>query len=259
MKKIYKLVILLGIFPTVFSAQYFQGFDSAEMPSGWTVISSADQETWRTWDAYDTTFNAPHSGSHFLGLQYRNTAGDYVISPGIAIIAGVSDKLTFWAKNRGAGLTEEIDVKISTTTPTAEGLNKTIIKSLKPSTSWTQYTYDLTAYIGQTIYIGFYSATKDMWFVGIDDFQVSGNNSKVFNPNSTSVSIYPNPVKDVLNIENKTKMTEISIYDLSGRLHQQEKVNTENVNISVRNLPPGNYILRIKERTVEKTYKIIKE
>lgn len=259
MKQIYKLIILFGLFPAAFSAQYFQGFDSAAMPSDWTIINGGDPETWRTWDAYDTTFNDPHSGSHFLGLQYRNAADDYMISPGITVIAGISDQLTFWAKNRGAGLKEEIDVKVSTTKPTAEGLNKTIVKSLKPSTSWMQYSYDLSAYTGQTIYIGFYSATKDMWFVGIDDFKVSENISKISNPNFTSVSIYPNPIKDVLNIENKTKMTEINIYDLLGRLHQQEKVNTENVSIRAKNLPPGNYILKIKERAVEKTYKIIKE
>lgn len=260
MKQIYQLAILLWLLPTALYAQYSQSFDSATMPSDWTVINGGDPGTWKTWTGYDTTFNTSHSGSHFLGLEYGSTAhSDYVISPAIVVTAGVSDKLTFWSRNRGAGLAEVFDVKISTTTPTIAGLTNTLVAALKPPTLWTQYTYDLTPYIGQTIYIGFYSATTDIWFIGIDDFQVFGNSLKVSEAIIKTASVYPNPVKDVLNIENKTKITEISIYDFSGKLHQNEKVNTENAKIDVKDLPSGNYILKIKDGQTETSYKIIKE
>lgn len=259
MKQVYQLAILLGLLPNVSSAQYFQSFDSAAMPSDWTVINGGDQETWRTWDAYDTTFNASHSGSHFLGLQYRDAAGDYVISPAIVVTAGVSDKLTFWAKNRGAGLTEKIDVKVSATTPTAEAFTKTIAKDLQPTTSWTQYTYDLSDYIGQKIYIGFYSATQDMWFIGIDDFRISGSDVKISQTDIPKFSVYPNPVKDFLNISSNAKIKEISIYDLSGKLHKNEILNTENAKINVKDLPSGHYILKVKEDFMEKSYRIVKK
>lgn len=260
MKQFYKLAIVFAILPITFSAQYSQSFDSATMPSDWTVINGGDPGTWKTWTGYDSTFNSSHSGTHFLGLEYGSTAhSDYAISPAITITAGVSDKLTFWARNRGAGLVEQFDVKVSTTTPTEAAFTTNIVSALKPPTSWTQYTYDLTAYIGQTIYIAFYSNTTDVWFVGIDDFQVFGTNLKVSEANIKTASVYPNPIKDILNIDSKTKITEISIYDLSGKLYKRENFNTENTKVNVKDLPPGNYLLKIKEGVAEKSYKIIKE
>lgn len=260
MNNIYKLTIILGMLPVAFFAQYSQSFDSATMPSDWTVINGGDTGTWKTWTSYDSTFNASHSGSHFLGLEYGSTAhSDYAISPAIPVTAGVSDKLTFWARNRGAGLVEQFDVKISTTVPTAAGLTNTVVAALKPPTAWTQYTYDLSAYIGQTIYIGFYSSTTDIWFVGIDDFVVSGNSLLVSDVKREEAKIYPNPAEDIVYVESENKISEISIYDMSGKLQQKVPVNSNKAELNVAHLMKGNYLVKIADAKTEKTYKIIKK
>lgn len=260
MKQIYKLALILGILPSAVSAQYSQSFDSSTVPSDWTIINGGDTEAWQTWTSYDSTFNASHSGTHFLGLKYGSTThSDYAISPAIVVTAGVSDKLTFWARNRGAGLIEQFDVKVSTTTPTAAGLTNTVVAALKPPISWTQYTYDLSAYIGQTIYIGFYSSTTNVWFVGIDDFQVFGTALSVSDVDKKNAKIYPNPVEDVLHIESKNKISDVSIYDMSGKLQQHTKVNSEDADIDVSTLIKGTYLIRINDGKSEKTQKIIKK
>lgn len=261
MKQIYQLLIILGLLPASVFGQYTQSFDSATMPSDWTVINGGDPETWQPWDTYTASVTIdPHSGSHFLGLEYGSTShDDYAISPAITVTAGVSDKLTFWGKNGGAGLAEEFDIKISTTTPTVAGLTNTLASAVIPPTTWTQYTYDLTPYIGQTIYIAFYSSTQDVWFVGIDDFKVSNGMLAVSEAKQKTVSMYPNPVVDILNIDSKNKMSEINIYDISGRLQKQEKVNSENAKINMAELAPGSYIVKIKEGNSEKSHKIIKK
>ncbi|SMO55985.1 Por secretion system C-terminal sorting domain-containing protein [Chryseobacterium rhizoplanae] len=262
MKQIYQFVTLLCFVPIGLLAQYSQSFDSATMPADWTVINGGDPGTWETWTSYDSSFNAPHSGTHFLGLEYGSTAhDDYVVSPAIVVTAGVSDKLTFWARNRGAGLAETVDVKISTTTPTVAGLTNTLAAAVKPPTSWNQYTYDLTPYVGQTIYIAFHSTTDDIWFIGIDDFQISANSLSVSDvkADSSRASIYPNPVKDILSIKNKTKISEINIYDFNGKLVKKEMMSSENGTVNVSELAAGNYIVKVKDRETEKGYKIIKK
>ncbi|MBK1894796.1 T9SS-dependent choice-of-anchor J family protein [Chryseobacterium paridis] len=260
MKQIYQLVIVLGLLPISIFGQYTQSFDSATMPADWTIINGGDPGTWETWDTYSASTDIdPHSGSHYLGLEYGSTAhDDYAVSPAIVVTAGVSDKLTFWSKNGGTGLAEEFDVKISTTTPTAAGLTNTLASAVKPPTTWTQYTYDLSAYVGQTIYIAFYSSTEDVWFIGIDDFQVSGSLG-VSEIDKKTASIYPNPVIDVLHIDSKNKMADIKIYDLTGRLQKQENINSENARVDLSGLETGTYIVRIKEGGSEKSYKIIKK
>ena len=263
MKQIYQLLAGLCFFPLSISAQYIQSFDSATVPADWTIINGGDSGTWQTWTTYDasSTIN-PHSGSHYLALEYGSTAhDDYAVSPAIVVTAGVSDKLTFWSKNGGSGLAEKIDVKISTTTPTAAAFTNTLAANVKPPTTWQEYTYDLTPFVGQTIYIAFYSNTTDIWFIGIDDFVISGNNLSVsdVNKDKRNASIYPNPVEDILNIKNKSQISEISIYDLTGKLLRKENMNSENGTVNVSELSPGNYLLKVKDREAVKSYKIIKK
>jgi hypothetical protein len=66
------------------------------------------------------------------------------------------------------------------------------------------------------------------------------------------ISVYPNPVKDILQIDNgKWKVENAKIYDLSGKL-----VKTFNGNsVNVSSLQKGIYLLNINEQT----FKIIKE
>ncbi|WP_083988551.1 T9SS-dependent choice-of-anchor J family protein [Chryseobacterium arthrosphaerae] len=263
MRKIYQFLMMALLMPLSMSAQYLQSFDSDTVPADWTIINGGDSGTWETWTTYSaSTTILPHSGSHYLGLKYGSSAhDDYAVSPAIVVTAGVSDKLTFWSKNGGSSLAEVIDIKISTTTPTAAAFTNTLAAAVKPPTVWTQYTYDLTPYVGQTIYIAFYSSTTDIWFIGIDDFEISGSNLSVsdVNKDKHTASVYPNPVQDVLHIKNKNKISEISIHDLIGKLLRKENMNSENGTVNVSGLSPGNYLLQVKDREAVRSYKIIKK
>lgn len=262
MKQIYQFLFIMGFMPVCLTAQqYSQSFDSETMPSDWTVINGGDSgEQWKPWAPGSLSLANSHSGSHFLGLQYGSSAhDDYAISPAITVTAGVSDKLSFWSRNKGSGLAEQFDVKISTTTPTADAFTNTMAAAVKPPTAWTKYSYDLTPYIGQTIYIAFYSSTNNVWFIGIDDFEISSNSLGTSEVALSKASIYPNPVTDVVNIKNKNKMSEITVYDLTGKLHKKETVNSDQAALNVSDLTAGNYLIKIKEGQTEKTYKIIKK
>ena len=65
--------------------------------------------------------------------------------------------------------------------------------------------------------------------------------------NDKSFLIYPNPVKDVLNIEADERIEEISIYNLTGALIYENALINNNINVS--DLTEGVYIIKVKTET----------
>lgn len=74
----------------------------------------------------------------------------------------------------------------------------------------------------------------------------------------TKMAVYPNPVKEVLNINSGgQKITQVSFYSLDGKL--VKSVNADAKNIDVNSLPKGVYIIRVKSAETEQSFKVIKE
>ncbi|GHU86026.1 hypothetical protein FACS1894153_2330 [Bacteroidia bacterium] len=74
-----------------------------------------------------------------------------------------------------------------------------------------------------------------------------------------TISIYPNPTTDIINISGKD-MSIINIYDMAGRVVKVQVVNNNNTSINVENLKAGNYIVNIitKQGDIRST-KIVKK
>lgn len=85
--------------------------------------------------------------------------------------------------------------------------------------------------------------------------------SCILSANSFSLSgvkIYPNPAKDVLNIQSENEeLTKVSITDLNGRVVKE--VNNNLSQISLRNLAKGIYMVTIESATAKKVEKLIVE
>jgi hypothetical protein len=72
----------------------------------------------------------------------------------------------------------------------------------------------------------------------------------VFSKNDKQINIYPNPAKDLLNIENNLagKHLQISITDITGKkLLQWQKTNASLLQIPMANLSTGIYILQLND------------
>lgn len=63
--------------------------------------------------------------------------------------------------------------------------------------------------------------------------------------NNKSVSIFPNPAKDVLNFKTDGKFVDVNVYDVSGRLVLTSLFKKE---INVSSLKNGNYFLELKSK-----------
>ena len=75
----------------------------------------------------------------------------------------------------------------------------------------------------------------------------------------TDFQFYPNPVKHILTIKNKTVIEDIQIFSVSGQSILFQKVNNTHSEIDLSNLIKGMYILNIKSDGKEKALKFIKE
>ena len=70
--------------------------------------------------------------------------------------------------------------------------------------------------------------------------------------------IYPNPVDEILNISHLKEISNIWIYDVSGKQVYTENSNNKKAKIDVSYLSPGIYIVKAKVQGVIKTFKIVK-
>ncbi|WP_042722105.1 T9SS type A sorting domain-containing protein [Flavobacterium sp. B17] len=139
-----------------------------------------------------------------------------------------------------------------------------------------QATADLSQYAGQKIYIGFWTNRNYSGGIGFDQLPFLNTNSslsfqidemQIFatqqstlstreaNPKS-AVTIYPNPVTDVLYLKEMTKAS-VLIYNAAGQLVLNQTVNNGQVNVST--LPKGIYMLSISADGKSYTTKFIKK
>lgn len=140
----------------------------------------------------------PYSGSKFAACFSATIPpnNDWLITPKLKVVSG--DMLKFRAKSYTAsyGL-ERFKVGVSTTGTLPA--NFTIISAgphLEAPTSWTEYTYDLTAYNGMEVYLAIQCVSDDAFIFMLDNFHVTdGLGNIIFSMFQDSTEIaHPDPV-----------------------------------------------------------------
>ena len=71
-------------------------------------------------------------------------------------------------------------------------------------------------------------------------------------------SIYPNPTNSKVNIKSDNKFDEVEIYDVLGQKVLSSKI-PENQEIDMSELKSGTYFLKLKNESLIKNTKVIKE
>ena len=118
----------------------------------------------------------PHSGDKYCAGFNNDNAGytndDWLISPQIG--PGDYDAVTFWAKSYLDTYNYEL-FEVSVSTTDTDPASFTVISPVEQPghTAWEEFTYNLDAYDGESIYIGIHQISIDSWFLMIDDFVVT--------------------------------------------------------------------------------------
>ena len=176
MKKILTLLFALMAFIFCAKAQTFlsEGFESGNLPAGWTIIDSdGDGSNWYPISNYP---DYAHTGSGLItSASYASvplTPDNWLITPAINLTADAT--LSFWVAGQDPSwAAENYSVYVATGNTVADFTATTPLITTVSSGVWEQKTFDLSDYTGQTVYIAFrhYNVT-DMFRLNLDDITV---------------------------------------------------------------------------------------
>lgn len=76
--------------------------------------------------------------------------------------------------------------------------------------------------------------------------------------NAFNLSLYPNPVKNIVNITTGESIDMVRIYDLTGRMVKQANPNSSEFSLNVADLSKGAYLVRLNAGDKQATAKLIK-
>lgn len=77
--------------------------------------------------------------------------------------------------------------------------------------------------------------------------------------NLKNITAYPNPVKDVLNLDADATIQKVEVYSITGQLVHTQTVNSQNATINLQQLSAGAYLVNVTGENGSKRIKIIKE
>lgn len=79
------------------------------------------------------------------------------------------------------------------------------------------------------------------------------------NPAFAGFTVYPNPVKDVVNLANAATIDTVQVYNITGQLVHSQAVNADSAVIDLQKLSAGAYLLHVSANGETNRIKIIKE
>ena len=199
MKKITLVFLFLIGTITATYGQFSESFDAGTTaPAGWSVITGGGPNTFIFGvGAPGSAFSAPNAAQ----INYDAVAhDDYLVTPQITVTAGLNDRLTYYVKNQDPAFVEAYEVKLSTTTATAAGdFTVVLTPEADAPNAWTQFTIDLTPYVGQSIYIGFHAVSTDKFRLLFDNVvndttpSVAPNCATLTAPLDAATGVSPSP------------------------------------------------------------------
>ena len=238
---------------------YTQNFESATVPNLPLCTSQQNVGTGNSW----TVANNSGYGFTTNALRYAwnasNAANVWFYTNGINLVGGTAYKISYDYGGTGTTFVEKLKVAYGTsalatamTTPLADHpnvVNATPINNVVNFTPATSGVY----------YFGF-NAYSDLnkFYLQVDNISIDvalANNDF----NSKSFSVYPNPVKDVLNIDYADNVTKIQIVNMLGQEVMNKSVNNTQNQIDMSGLVSGTYLVKVTANDVVKTIKVIKQ
>lgn len=101
------------------------------------------------------------------------------------------------------------------------------------------------------------SASADSWSVQFtNQGLLSVEDTKPANLDKASITVYPNPASDVLNIKSESKINKVAVTDLAGK---NVNVRLNGNSLDVRHLPTGTYFISVETKDGFVTEKFIKK
>ncbi len=136
--------------------------------------------------------------------------------------------------------------------------------------TWSMYIDNIQVVVDHTMEFG---TQVFIELAGLDLYSASADNQQYFDDfdfylgdktlgvNSFAAdkfSVYPNPVKDVLNIKSKEAVDNVTVYDILGKVVLQSNPGTVSPSINMGDLASGSYLVQVTINGASNTVKILK-
>ena len=166
MKKIYTLLLLMVFTTALFAQGFVEDFEGATFPpTGWTKIVTTPNDITQS-DTQNHTPTGTYS-ARFSSYSSSSDYNQYLFSSPITIAAGYT-QLSFWHRKYNTNASELLEYGISTTTADTASVPTWTAVTLT-NTEWVETIVDLSAYVGQTIYLSFHYYGSYAYYVYLDD------------------------------------------------------------------------------------------
>ena len=239
---------------------YSQDFESATIPNLPLCTSLQNVGTGNLW----TVVNAPGNGFTTKALTYSynlsNAANVWFYTNGVNLTAGTAYKISYdYGTSYGSFYTEKLKVAYGTSASDASMTNVLADYTAVVNEAPINDIVNFTPTTSGVYYFGFNAksdANEDQLYVDniLVDLALANNSF-----NSTSISVYPNPVKDILNINYTENISKIQVYNLLGQEVLTKSVNNTQNQLDMSTLVQGAYLVKITSNDLVKTMKVIKQ
>ncbi len=242
------------------------GFETTDDLSCWKFIDADGDGFGWDYETYSNSTQSNYGHNNSRGVvasaSFSNNVGaltpdNWMITPELTIPAEGATISWYVDALDNDWYQEYYSVLVSTTGANTSDFTYTIFSGTLDNPDWTKKSRSLAGFAGQTIRIAFrHHNITDQFVMMIDDISVTaGNTASIDNVENTNVTLFPNPVTSVLNIEAQG-IQEVSVIDVNGRTVMTEQ-NTNRIDMS--NLANGVYFVRVITADGVSTQKIAKK
>jgi hypothetical protein len=198
-----------------------------------------------------------YSGTNSLRRTW-NTNG-WAFTPTAALTAGSTYSFSYFVTTNDTTVGYDITVAAGNGQSEASMTQTLSTVTGYQGPSWTQFTYEFIPTVSGNYAFGLH-VVADFAPNGInfDDFKID-TVLGTSNFNDQAFNFYPNPVKDILNLNYSKDITNVAVYNLLGQQVVTKNVNSNQSQIDMSHLTSGTYMVKITSNEQVKTIKVIKQ
>ncbi len=143
-----------------------ESFEAGKIPDGWKVYNlDGDGKQWKA----SNTGTGAHTGTWVVNVGYNSSGNnDWLVLPRLKPTAE-KHTFSFWAKSGSSYFLEDMNVVLSTTDTVPESFTVQLGTYTAMANSWTEFTFDLTPYINQEVYVAIVCVSVDQSTLNVDD------------------------------------------------------------------------------------------
>lgn len=238
---------------------YAYGFETPGL-DGWTVFNAGTGNNWEVYQASGETPDPSEGENYMLYYFHDNAANSYLFSRGLNLNAGEMVTLKFDYMGTDVWFPEKMEVLVGTSPDVAAMTQQIWIDEEIVNYPYRTASVDFTVPANGVYYIAFRAfSDPDQFYLSLDNIKIDKSTLATADAQSSRLSFYPNPAKNILTVENTKDVTNVTIYDLSGKAVLKQNAESKNVKLDISKLVKGVYMMRVATKDGAKTVKVIKD